>query len=465
MPTVSLGVRSNRFLLLIFVGFNSCILATPTNANEYTNLEIREASQLEDHVPSVTETELVLPKDQPEAEAFLTHTFQPVIEYIREVPTDLLDEAAASVQRARVRLTIESRSKTQPFRLANDVSENLDEYKFRPLTVYGTLRNLRKVSEDGDQKLYFGQMTFFGTTDRNLTILVRSIPEKMPSGDKLQLPVSLTGFVVPITVSSEKADQDSSIEPLLVASRLNWHRPELDSELFAEVRDRTIGIEQAERFPMMKTLAHARLIDYQAQQQLAEHVWQEMQVAIEQERAQKPNPNQRQRSDILFVDLFKNPEVYRGKPVTLTGTLRSLAKWPNAEVNGFEIQTVYEARIFPEDGQSNPVIVNFLEKPKTIPISDDLNQTARFTGYFFKMYGYRDQADVLRVAPLFLARQIEAVPVPYTSLADEWILIVGGIILMLILGFVIWNRFNDRRFKNQWQHNRSDADPDLSQLE
>lgn len=438
---------------------------TQTNAQEYTNLEIREASRLEDHVPSIAETELILPTDQAEAEEFLTRTLRPVIDHIRKTPVDLLNEAAASVQRARVRLTSEARSKTEPFRLANDVTENLNEYEFRPLTVYGTLRSLREISKDYDQELHFGKMTFYGSDDRELTILVDNILPDLPLGDDLELPVSLTGFIVPISVSPTNPDEETAPQALLVASQLIWHRPELDPELFAEVRDRTIGIKHAERFPMMETLAHARLIDYQAQKQLAEDVWREMQVAIEQEHAQKPNPNQRQRSNILFVDLFKNPELYRGKPVTLTGTLRSLAKWPNAEVNGFEIEAVYEARIFPEDGQSNPVIVNFLKKPKQIPISDDLNETVRFTGYFFKMYGYRDQADVLRVAPLFLARQIEAVPAPNTSLADEWILIVGGAILLLIVGFVVWSRFNDRRFQKQWQNKHSESDPDLSQLE
>lgn len=465
MPTPTLSVRSIRLTRTLAMGLMSCLVSSTAMSEEYTNLEIREASRLEDQLPEIANTPIVVPKDETKADTFLTETFTPIVDHIANMPVDLLEEAAAAHQRARVRLTSQTRGKKQPFRLAEDISENLSEYEFRPLTVYGVLEFLREVSlpdPDDDAPLRFGEMAYVESNGKLLRILVENMPDGLPTDSQAKVRVSATGFIIPVTFSGDTADTS---EPVLVAPWLNWHQPSLETDLLADVKDRTVGIKPAERFPMMKTLAHARMIDYKAQQRLAEDVWRDMQQAIQSERAEKANPHNRQRSDILFVDLFKNPDLYRGKPVTLTGTLRSLAKWPNADVNGFEIDSVYEARIFPEDGQSNPVIVNFLENPARIPISDDLNRPVRFTGYFFKMYGYRDQADVLRVAPLFLGRQIEEVQIPSTDLADEWILIVGGGILTLIVAFVVWSRMSDRRFQKNWQSRQDEPDPDLSQLD
>ncbi|WP_166826345.1 hypothetical protein [Thalassoroseus pseudoceratinae] len=458
----------NQFASLFFAGFLFCIQFEPSNAEDYTNLEIREASQLEVQFPDLANTELSIPSNTTEADAFLSQTFQPVIDHISEMPSDLIEEAAAAFQRARVRLTNDTRPKDEEFRLANDMRKNLAEYKFRPITIYGRLQSLSPLTssnDDDEPTLKLGEMNFVGTDEQRIRFLVQNVPTDFPTGDELNHPVSLTGFFVPVNVGDDQTAPQSSVEGIVIAPWLEAHHAALDPQLFAEVRDRTVGIEPAERSPMMKTLAHTRLIDYADQKQLATKVWEEMQSEIQKEQTEDSEPANRQRSDILFVDLFKNPDLYRGKPVTLSGTLRSLAKWPNSNVNGFEIDSVYEARIFPEDGQSNPVIVNFLEKPTQIPISDDLNEPVQFTGYFFKMYGYADQADVLRVAPLFLARKIEPVPVVSAGSADEWILIVGGGILLLIIGFVCYARFNDRRFQKEWQEKHTDPAPDLTQLE
>ena len=127
MPTPTLSVRSIRLTRTLAMGLMSCLVSSTAMSEEYTNLEIREASRLEDQLPEIANTPIVVPKDETKADTFLTETFTPIVDHIANMPVDLLEEAAAAHQRARVRLTSQTRGKKQPFRLAEDISENLSE--------------------------------------------------------------------------------------------------------------------------------------------------------------------------------------------------------------------------------------------------------------------------------------------------------------------------------------------------
>lgn len=140
----------------------------------------------------------------------------------------------------------------------------------------------------------------------------------------------------------------------------------------------------------------------------------------------------------VFVDLFLDPESYRGRPVTLHGVMRKLTRFSPGE-NQRDIGDAYEGWVYPDNSQSNPVVVVFLSKPDGLNVGGDLTEEVRFTGYFFKMYGY-EAHDSARKAPLVLAGSVEwkKSPAPYTPQplgAEVYLLIT---LVLLVLGFVFW---------------------------
>src|SRR5690606_11520469 len=100
---------------------------------------------------------------------------------------------------------------------------------------------------------------------------------------------------------------------LVVARSVRRLKPELDLRTLVNVKDRTIGIPEEEADAYYRTLLHARLMDESELKKQAEEFWSERQKQLG-----RPRP--------VFVDLFKtlteDPNIYRGRVVTLEGTLR-----------------------------------------------------------------------------------------------------------------------------------------------
>ena len=202
--------------------------------------------------------------------------------------------------------------------------------------------------------------------------------------------------------------------------------------LLKSITDNSIGIRFEERDAYFRTLELAR------QTPLAE---QEAFARDFQEARRMGNPRYSKRKPDqfpVFVDLFQDPNEYRGRPVSLRGVLRKLTKFdPGSNARG--IEEAYEGWVYTDDSQSNPAVVIFLNKPDGLKVGGDLTEEVRLTGYFFKMYGYEAQ-DVARKAPLFLANAVEWKPPkpPYSpvSLGLEVYLLIT--LVVLVLGFVMW---------------------------
>ena len=65
-----------------------------------------------------------------------------------------------------------------------------------------------------------------------------------------------------------------------------------------------------------------------------------------------------------FVDLFRHPDAYRGKAVTLTGHARVVREFPGpAPRGGGDPPTLVEAWVFTEDSQTNPAVVVAADAP------------------------------------------------------------------------------------------------------
>jgi hypothetical protein len=125
-----------------------------------------------------------------------------------------------------------------------------------------------------------------------------------------------------------------------------------------------------------------------------------------------------------FVQLFDQPEEYRGQLVTVRGTAR-MAYRVQAPKNEVGVDHYYVFWVAPAGGPNSPICVYALQTPPGFPPLKDkdrdrattaLDVDVEFTGYFFKRWAYRAQ-DGLRVAPLLLAKAPRWTPPPPTVAA------------------------------------------------
>ncbi len=112
-----------------------------------------------------------------------------------------------------------------------------------------------------------------------------------------------------------------------------------------------------------------------------------------------------------FLELFRQPQTYRGKVVTIHGTAR-MAYHVRATKNIYGIAGYYIFIVKPNGGVNSPLTVYALETPPGFPeVKDrDLDRTTttlfeevEFTGYFFKNRAYRAKGGSF-ISPTLVAR-------------------------------------------------------------
>lgn len=120
-----------------------------------------------------------------------------------------------------------------------------------------------------------------------------------------------------------------------------------------------------------------------------------------------------------FLQLFQEPEAYRGKLVTIRGQLRlgyRITAPPNAD--GIKEYCVFWLK--PAGGPHRPIAIYALDSPPGFPALADadrdepptkLQEDAEVTGFFFKNWAYPAQ-DQTRLAPLLLAKVPHWQPAP-----------------------------------------------------
>ena len=221
------------------------------------------------------------------------------------------------------------------------------------------------------------------------------------------------------------------------------------------ILDKTMGLRFEERDAYFRVLELAHQTPLSDQQSLA---WDF------REARRLGNPRHANRKPELFptlVDVINNPELYRGRPVTLHGVMRRLTKFDPGK-NDRNIGEVYEAWVYTDDSHAKavkrtpdkkagaqheqeleevivPSVVVFQGKPEGLSVGGDLAEEVRFTGYFFKLYQYESQ-DRFTVAPLFLAGEVEwrMSPEPYKPkpLPTEIYLLIT--LVFVVIAFVWW---------------------------
>jgi hypothetical protein len=112
--------------------------------------------------------------------------------------------------------------------------------------------------------------------------------------------------------------------------------------------------------------------------------------------------------ELSYAQLLKQPDVYRGRIVTLSGTLRR-EEVEQAAANTMGVADYHRLVIQPRGGGHWPLIAYCLDLPAELPRGDDLNSPVTVHGYFFKNWSYAWQ-DGLGVAPVVLARNVDWQP-------------------------------------------------------
>jgi hypothetical protein len=108
-----------------------------------------------------------------------------------------------------------------------------------------------------------------------------------------------------------------------------------------------------------------------------------------------------------FVQLFQQPDTYRGQVVTLDGTVRGVYEL-TAGANPHGVERYYQLWLQPPDRRL-PIVVQCLDLPDGFPIGTSLDEPVHVVGIFYKRWAYLAQ-DALRTAPMILARTVQWQP-------------------------------------------------------
>lgn len=141
---------------------------------------------------------------------------------------------------------------------------------------------------------------------------------------------------------------------------------------------------------------------------------------------------------VAYSQLFHQPAVYRGRLVTLRGTVRGVFRYPLLIAPpDSQLKEYYQVWLYPEDNPTAPVMAYCLDLPVGFPTGTKLDEEASLTGFLLKRTAYKAQ-DGFRTAPTVLARTIHWIraPVPEESAKPapwQWAALVGGALLFSLL--------------------------------
>lgn len=140
-----------------------------------------------------------------------------------------------------------------------------------------------------------------------------------------------------------------------------------------------------------------------------------------------------------YLQLDRQPLAYRGRLVTISGTVRS-AQEIAAPKNSYGIERYYQVWLQPLRSDPELIVVYVLHLPANFPVGEQLDEAVSATGFFFKRWAYPSRSGIL-TAPLVLARSLEwqpasTAPVPGSS--QEQTLLAVLVASVFALGVVSW---------------------------
>jgi hypothetical protein len=169
---------------------------------------------------------------------------------------------------------------------------------------------------------------------------------------------------------------------------------------------------------------------------------------------------------LKFAHLWNEPDLHRGKVVTVEGRLARLRKFEaprEAQQNG--VKWLYEGWLFAQPRGSHPFCIVFPVLPDALAVAEKMDRRVTFHGYFLMRYKYRAQKGDLEtpllIGPTVVLARSDAAPGDDSTPFPVFALVLVGIILAgIVVGMMIiswWFRRGDTRIQSRLadlQHRR-----------
>ncbi len=147
---------------------------------------------------------------------------------------------------------------------------------------------------------------------------------------------------------------------------------------------------------------------------------------------------------VQFGQLFQQSELYRGRLVTISGTIRRCVKVPPNKLDD-ESGEMWQLWVF--GGSDNfPMVVYCLDLPEGFPVADQMAQRATLQAVYFKKWVHPAKGGAT-TSPLLLAKTFDyeapasmARDISSTEILSGIVLTVVG--ASIVVGFVWWNNRN-----------------------
>lgn len=149
------------------------------------------------------------------------------------------------------------------------------------------------------------------------------------------------------------------------------------------------------------------------------------------------------RKDVGYVQLYWQPEEYRGQLVAIKGQVRRTEKVAFRVKNSLGIDSYYRLMLQVRAGakQSRPVFVHALELPKDFPVQFDMREEVEITGFSYKKLPYARADGEPEIAPVMLVGPVEWIPEVASSISPKDVLLAtAGIAVVVVLATWYFSR-------------------------
>ena len=109
------------------------------------------------------------------------------------------------------------------------------------------------------------------------------------------------------------------------------------------------------------------------------------------------------RRDVMYTQLWERPDLYRGVPIHLEGTLRKTLGHEKMNPELVPKGRAIECWFFTRESNQLPYVVMVEDPPPGMVVGTELNERVVVDGYFFRLLGYT-AGDHARAAPLLVGR-------------------------------------------------------------
>ncbi|MBA2116915.1 hypothetical protein [Bremerella alba] len=147
---------------------------------------------------------------------------------------------------------------------------------------------------------------------------------------------------------------------------------------------------------------------------------------------------------VQFGQLFQQSKLYRGKLVTIQGTVRRCVKLPPNPLDE-RAGNLWQLWVF-AGGDNSPIVIYSMNLPAGFPVGNEIHETVSFQAVYFKKWVYAAKGGTM-TAPLLLARTAnwQAPLMEQREITTVEIVVgvgcaMGGAIV--VVGFIWWNNRN-----------------------